>query len=358
VFSTRTLIPLLFVFSTFSAFSPPLFADAPKEAAKSDDVENCLSCHGDKDASFKLKSGEVVSIYVAKETFDKSVHGPLGSCTGCHAAQADVPHPDVTAKNKEELAATFREACKSCHFENYTKAIDSVHYKVLAKGGNNAPFCADCHGSHDIAKPNAPRTKVSATCGSCHAIVAGIYAKSVHGKALAAGNTDVPVCTDCHHAHDIADPRTTNWRLTTVALCGSCHSNKTMMAKYGLSTNVLKSYLSDFHGMSASLAKGQKNEPKAVTALCIDCHGTHDIVKVKDSGSQVLQANLQKTCSKCHTGSNANLPGAWLSHYEPSIKHAPLVWLVNVAYMIFIPFVIGGLVLQILLHLWRVMVNR
>jgi hypothetical protein len=31
---------------------------------------------------------------------------------------------------------------------------------------------------------------------------------------------------------------------------------------------------------------------------------------------------------------------------------------VNIAYMIMIPFIIGGLLLQILLHLWRVVVNR
>jgi hypothetical protein len=29
-----------------------------------------------------------------------------------------------------------------------------------------------------------------------------------------------------------------------------------------------------------------------------------------------------------------------------------------VFYWIFIPFVVGGLILQILLHLWRVVVNR
>ena len=72
----------------------------------------------------------------------------------------------------------------------------------------------------------------------------------------------------------------------------------------------------------------------------------------------MLQANLQKTCAKCHPGAPKNFTGAWLSHYQPSPKRAPLVWAVGVFYKIFIPFLIGGLVLQILLHLWRVMVNR
>ena len=74
--------------------------------------------------------------------------------------------------------------------------------------------------------------------------------------------------------------------------------------------------------------------------------------------TSALKANLQKTCSKCHDDANANFPGAWLSHYEPSMKKAPIVYGVKVAYAVLIPFMIGGLGLQILLHLWRLMVNR
>ena len=35
-----------------------------------------------------------------------------------------------------------------------------------------------------------------------------------------------------------------------------------------------------------------------------------------------------------------------------------MVYAVRIGYLILIPFMIGGLVLQILLHLWRVVVNR
>ena len=62
--------------------------------------------------------------------------------------------------------------------------------------------------------------------------------------------------------------------------------------------------------------------------------------------------------AKCHPGAPKNFTSAWLSHYEPSPTRAPLVWAVGAFYKVFIPFLIGGLVLQILLHLWRVMVNR
>lgn len=109
--------------------------------------------------------------------------------------------------------------------------------------------------------------------------------------------------------------------------------------------------------MSASFSKSQKQDTKVVTALCVDCHGVHDIQKARE-GPKALQKNLAVTCRKCHPGSSDTFPAAWLSHYEPSPKRAPLVWLVGLFYKIFIPFVIGGLVLQVLLSLWRVVVNR
>jgi predicted CXXCH cytochrome family protein len=328
-------------------------AAGPKEK---EEVENCLSCHGDKNASFKLPDGSVQSVYVDKAVFEKSVHGTKITCTGCHPAQGELPHPDVKAKTKAEFAASFKDLCKSCHFENYTKALDGVHFAVIQKGGA-APFCTDCHGSHDVAKPESPKTRVSDTCGTCHSDVADVFGKSVHGLALAKGSQDVPVCVDCHKAHDTADPKTTSWRLKTVDACAKCHTDKALMKKYGLSTDVVQTYLNDFHGMSASLASSGQS-PRVITALCVDCHGMHDITKAKDGTSQVLQANLQKTCAKCHPGAPKNFTDAWLSHYQPSPKRAPLVWAVGIFYKVFIPFLIGGLVLQILLHLWRVMVNR
>jgi hypothetical protein len=120
----------------------------------------------------------------------------------------------------------------------------------------------------------------------------------------------------------------------------------------------LKTYLSDFHGMTASLQKGEQGKTGKVVAVCTDCHGVHDIAKVKDPTSKVVQGNLVATCRKCHADANANFPAAWLSHYEPTFTKAPVVFAVEWFYRLFIPFIIGGLILQIALHLWRVVVNR
>jgi hypothetical protein len=47
-----------------------------------------------------------------------------------------------------------------------------------------------------------------------------------------------------------------------------------------------------------------------------------------------------------------------MSHYEPSWSRAPVVMGVKTFYAVLIPFMIGGMLLQILLHLWRMAVNR
>lgn len=337
--------------------SPP--APAAPESSADEEMETCLSCHGDESASVDLPSGEKVSLYVDRKVLERSVHGTRVRCTQCHPGMDELPHPERKAEGIREYQATFREACRRCHFDDYTKTLDGVHAAQHAKGNLYAPFCADCHGAHDIAPPGKPRVRISETCATCHSSVYDAYAKSVHGKALVAeGNQDVPVCTDCHRSHDIQDPKAAAYRLRTPEGCGTCHADPKVMSKYGLSTNVLSTYLSDFHGMSASLYRDQKGEPQKVVAVCVDCHGVHDITSVKDAGSQVLKSNLTKTCRKCHADATESFPAAWLSHYEPSPRRFPLVYAVQVFYKIFIPFIIGGLVLQIILHLWRVVVNR
>jgi hypothetical protein len=322
-----------------------------------DEIETCLGCHSDTTATRDVPGGKV-SIYIDKAKLEASVHGLNLKCTDCHPGFGEVPHPERPARSEREFRLSFRDACKKCHFDNYTKAFDGVHFKAHGKGNLDAPLCADCHGAHDVARTSEPRTRISATCSRCHGKQAEIFAKSVHGRAhVAAGDPDVPVCTDCHKSHDIANPHSAAWRVASHEICARCHTDEKRMKKYGLSTKVVDTYLSDFHGMSAALYKMQKG-PKGVTAVCADCHGSHDVTKTDEAGSQVLKANLAKTCRKCHTNATDSFPAAWLSHYQPSWQKAPLVYGVGLFYKIFIPFIIGGLILQVLLHFWRVVVNR
>jgi len=319
----------------------------------------CMACHGNPTFAAKLGDGEKLSLYVDGKQFAHSVHGGKLACTDCHSDITAVPHATKRFPNRHAVELAYYELCKQCHFPEYSRLLDGVHYAEISKGNQSAPTCVDCHGSHAVAPPARPRALISRTCAKCHTAIAAAYIQSVHGKALLEqDNHDVPVCTDCHHPHDNSNPLAASWHLGIPQLCARCHTNKEMMAKYGISTLVLTTYLSDFHGMTASLQRSEKRDRRELTATCTDCHGVHDIARIDGASSPVIKANLLTTCRRCHPGAGANFPSAWIGHYEPSPKHAPLVYAVKIFYMIFIPFVIGGLVLQILLHLWRVVVNR
>lgn len=331
---------------------------AAAEAAAAEG-ENCLDCHGEASLELTLESGEQRSLFVDAQQFKNSIHGDKLRCTDCHTDIEGYPHPERTFKNLRDFTLAYYESCKRCHFDNYTKSLDSVHYVYLAKEDRHTPLCVDCHGAHDVVRPAVPKTRISTTCARCHGEIYRRYAESVHGKALIEGhNGDVPVCTDCHRSHDIQDPRTASFHLKTPEMCANCHTDEKLMKKYGLSTKVLQTYLQDFHGMTASFYSLEQGSPPAPMAVCTDCHGVHDILPVNDPRSSVMKANLLAVCQKCHVGATANFPSAWLSHYEPSPTKAPLVYYVKLFYQIFIPIVVLGLVLQILLHIWRVVVNR
>lgn len=317
----------------------------------------CLDCHRDS-KSIALASGESLSLSIDAAALAKSAHKKL-ACTDCHADLAGTQGAHVARppQNRREMAIASSEACKKCHFANYKDTLDSVHRAKIAAGRLEGAVCSDCHGAHDVSSPGDPRTKISQTCSTCHKAIADAFVKSVHGASLASGSEDAPTCTDCHKSHAIADARAGAFQLKTHELCGNCHTNEKLMAKYKLSTAVLQTYLQDFHGTTVKLQQG---DPKAkpVVALCTDCHGVHDIAKVRDANSPVLKANLLATCQKCHPDAKANFPSSWLSHYQPSFQKAPLVYLVKLLYMVLIPFMIGGLGLQVVLHLWRIVVNR
>jgi hypothetical protein len=128
------------------------------------------------------------------------------------------------------------------------------------------------------------------------------------------------------------------------------------MAEYGLSTDVLETYVADFHGTTVTLFEKQSPDAETNKPVCFDCHGVHDIKRTDDpaKGLQVRE-NLRSRCQLCHPEATAEFPDAWLSHYEPSIEKYPLVFAVDLFYKILIPVVLGGMGLLVALDLgWRV----
>jgi predicted CXXCH cytochrome family protein len=342
------------------AASAAAAAPARAPASQKSGDEECLGCHEDSTDTVRFEDGSKLAVGVSRKALESSVHYRKVECVDCHKdAAGGYPHPQRKYKSRRAYAIARYEVCKRCHFANYTRTLESVHFRQLSQGNMTAPLCTDCHGTHDVKKPGQPRRAISDGCARCHAETYKIYAQSVHGAALREDNPDVPVCTDCHRAHDVVDPRSTAFRLREPTMCGGCHADEKRMAKYKLSTKVLKTYLNDFHGVTVSFRKKEKRpDITQFQAVCSDCHGVHDIRKSTDPRSSVMKANLSKTCRRCHKDATDNFPAAWLSHWEPSPKRAPLVFFIQKAYDILIPFIILGLLLHVLLHVWRVTINR
>ena len=327
----------------------------------STEKQYCLGCHK-QHLSLKLKNGEKLSLKVDASSLENSVHSKLG-CVDCHFGFSGNQHPKRNFADERNFSITHSDACRRCHFDKYTKTLESIHFTMLSQGNLKAPVCTDCHGTHGIERALADKSVGARRCGNCHRDIYTTYASSVHGSALLnEKNTDVPVCIDCHSAHTIEDARSVDYRDKVPEICGRCHANKEVMKRYGLNTGVVNSYLEDFHGITLKFYKQQKNTNKAEKrksiATCTDCHGIHDITKATGTDARIVKAKLAKRCEKCHAGAGTEFPDAWLSHYEPSLANAPMVFAINLVYKYFIPFMLVGLILQIILHIWRYAVNR
>ncbi len=341
-----------------AAAQAPTPAPAHRSSASGFD-DFCLSCHGNPDLSMTFPNGEPLSLYLDATAFHQSVHGTRLACTDCHQRNLVVPHEVPRVQTPRQLAQVEYEVCKRCHFDNYTRTLDSMHFDAMAEGKEDAPICTDCHGAHNVIRLTESRAKVAQTCSTCHDDVADEYKDSVHGTQLLENdNPDVPVCITCHGVHNIASAKTASFRQSSVDLCARCHADKKLMGKYDISADVFKTYLDDFHGKTVGFNQEENSEVWPDVAVCTDCHGVHDIKQVDDPKSPVIKANLVTTCRKCHEDASDNFSSAWLSHYEPSIDKAPLVYLVKQYYRFLIPAMVVGLLLNIVLDLWRLARNR
>ena len=332
--------------------------------------ETCLACHAGPNQTKTMPNGDVIDISISAQDFEASVHGRGGyACVQCHTEIREYPHPQYSAESARDLTLKFNESCRICHAALYNKVQFSVHAAARAAGNAEAATCSDCHGAHNVRRLTDAKTHellpetrlwIPQTCSKCHNAIYQKYQQSVHGSALIdENNLDVPTCIDCHGVHNIQDPTTAAFRNKSPSMCAKCHTDKEKMSRYGLTTNVLNSYVSDFHGTTVELF--QKESPDAETnkAVCFDCHGIHDIQRTKDTTSGLrLQENLLKRCQNCHPDATINFPTAWLSHYEPSPEKFPIVYYVNLFYQFLIPGVLGFMGFLVILDFGRRMYDR
>jgi hypothetical protein len=335
---------------------------------------DCFACHAQPGMTGKLQNGETISLYINSSQYHDTIHT---SCVFCHVAQASYPHqtsptqscaichwqasgattaPDVfnfdlPYQDARAIPLEINGACQRCHAEKFDEIANSVHTRTMSKDNRFSPVCVDCHGTHNIQPID--RQVAAKLCSKCHLAEYIAYDSSVHGTALRTGNNqDVPVCDSCHGAHNVIGPRDANFRLDAFEMCGKCHADKNRMAKYNISTDVLSTYLDDFHGRSADLF-GQPGATKITMAACYDCHGVHNILPPDDPNSKVAPANLQRTCQECHPDASATFPQAWLGHKRLSLTDTPGLYLTNILLLVSVVVITGLFIIYIVFDVRR-----
>jgi len=241
-------------------------------AAASD--EQCLVCHGE--AGLRSDSGR--SLHVDAAILKSSVHSSL-DCTSCHEGVKGYPHPQPMR----------RPSCTSCHEEPAGQVPKGVH-SILG-----ASACASCHGqAHEV---QAAEKIVPTRCATCHKDAVSEYQLGVHAAARKSGEQQAPTCTACHGSpHQIlaaSDPQSPVSHTRIPATCGTCHSQKFVMKRDGISTQPFYSYEESVHGRAVTAGSTD-------AAVCTDCHGIHEIRPASDDKSSIFKFNVPNTCAKCH----------------------------------------------------------
>ncbi len=276
----------------------------------------CSSCH--EDVAKKIKS---------------STHATL-DCSTCHPRHEKFPHP----------AGVPKPECAQCHGSVAISEAEGVHGVARSHGNQAAPDCLVCHGSpHETLRPSSQqfREKVPATCGMCHDDVVRQYLASVHGKALAAGVRNAPLCTDCHGEHDIIPPRQAASPVNPShirATCARCHGDVRLSRRFGLPPDVVVSFDASYHGLAGRTGSES-------VANCASCHGYHNILPSSDPKSSINPKNLPRTCGKCHPGAGTRFALGTI-HWQAGNEEPEAVRWVRGLYLGIIPITIGLMLLH------------
>lgn len=293
-----------------------------KKLGADPDIPSCHSCHGSHD--------------VLPSSSKKSKVNPLNLPNTCGTCHENI---DLVKKHQillEEPVAVFKK---------------SVHGKASMGGLYYAASCNDCHSSngtaHIILSPGNPQSSINhfnvpKTCGRCHKGIENDYWEGIHGTLTLRGETDSPVCTDCHGEHGILpldDPRSpVSPTRVAEATCSPCHESARLNEKYGIPSGRLKTWVDSYHGLKSRAGD-------LTVANCASCHGAHRILPHTDSTSSIYPANLQTTCGGCHPKISATLAKVPI-HGTPGVSTTPIANVVKKIYIVAIVLIVGTMALH------------
>ena len=317
----------------------------------------CASCHADQQAAYERS-------FHAKAAQGGNTHA--ATCVDCHGSPHELlPAGDPKSRvNHINIPAT----CGSCHSKQLVMEdsgqsaqmvasyAQSVHGHAVANGSEKAAVCTDCHGTHEIldakdAKSPIAKFNVPQTCGKCHDQISKEFVQSIHGQAIARGNWQAPVCTDCHGIHSIKshnDPNSpVSAKNVAQVTCARCHEGVRLSQEFGVEGQRASTYLASYHGLASRLGS-------QVVANCASCHGTHSIFPSSDPRSTINAKNLARTCGQCHPGVTEKFTAGKVHVDAPLSADTGSIavrWIRRL-YMSMIFAVIGGMLLHNFI-IWR-----
>lgn len=338
---------------------------------------DCTDCHRQifdlphsEDSVPKVKCGdcheEEAEIYQWHGRRQKTECQDIPCCADCHGK-----HDIVPSSNKESRVNPLHlpETCGRCH-ENLDlvekhdlvagKAIgmykNSVHGKASLGGIYLAATCNDCHSTegtaHRILSPGHPESSINhfaipKTCGRCHKNIENDFWEGIHGQLVARGETDSPVCTNCHGEHGIIDHKDPSSPVSSTrvaeATCAPCHESAFINEKYGIPSGRLQTWYDSYHGLKSKAGD-------RTVANCASCHGAHRILPHTTETSSIHPTNLQGTCGNCHPGISVEMASTPI-HTAPGTSQTPIANLIANLYIVLIFVVIGAMIIHWLLDL-------
>ena len=176
----------------------------------------------------------------------------------------------------------------------------------------------------------AVRAQTPSTCLDCHGaldpplqITSAQFSQDIHsqkGFTCASCHGGDPTKADMDAMSKAAGFRGKIQRNQIPELCGHCHADGAFMRKYNpsLRTDQLAQYKTSVHGKR--LLQGDNK-----VAVCIDCHGVHDLRPMSDPRSKISPLNVAQTCSRCHSDANYmqgyGIPTDQYANYTRSVHH-------------------------------------
>ncbi len=197
--------------------------------------------------------------------------------------------------------------CFDCHSDDtLTKEVDGeelslfIDEDVFSRSIHGDLDCTDCHVQLEDAEDEHDEEVEAVDCGRCHDDMVAKFRVSDHSPGNARTRTDLPVCSSCHGKHDIlptSNVQSRAYELNLPATCCTCHDSPEILERHpALRSDVCSDFEEGMHGI-VLFRSGM-----IFSAVCNDCHGSHNIYSADDERAMTHRNRINTTCSSCHAG--------------------------------------------------------